>query len=230
MNRSELATQIGYLANDVNHDRYPLELVYAELDNSQRKWNIGAKILKDTVSQTATSGTRQYALSNLTGTPVSFPRVTFNGIDLEKVDKSWLDLYAAGDWTENTGTPRRFLVEVTDPDVQYLTLHPTPGDADNGAPIVCEYIKDHTPMASDSDEPFNDSPLLVPYHWGLTYDVSSRLLANDADAAGLNARKAATQAKIALGVYIDVIQVFQALEKQEPLRLRSEGRLPARYK
>lgn len=218
MERSELVTLIGDLTNDPNHDRYSTAQIYVELDNSQRKWNIHAKILRDTATISAVSGSRQYALSNLTGTPVAFNRATFDGLEMEKVDKAWLDLYSGSDWTLETGVPKRYFVEVSDPAVQFLTVHPTPGDEQNGESIVVEYVKDHTTMASDTDEPFNDSPLVVPYHWGLGYDVSSRLLARDPSQE--NAMRSSYYDKVARGVLIDVEEVFKALEKQEPPRLR----------
>lgn len=218
MNRSELLVLIGDLLNDPNHERYTSNHIYTELDNSQRKWNTHAKILKDTATISAVTGTRQYALSNLTGTPIAFTRATFDNIEMDKVDKNWFDLYSSGDWTEDVGTPNRYFIEALDPDVQYINVHPTPSDTENGESIVVEYVKDHTPMASDSDEPFNASPLMVPYHWGLAYDVASRLLARDPSPE--NAIRSSTYFKISTGVLNDVQEVFKALEKEEPPRLR----------
>lgn len=218
MQRSELLVLIGDLTNDPSHDRYTAAQIYTELDVTQRKWNIGVPILKDTVTLTVVSGTRQYALTTLTGVPIAFPRVTHKGLKLEKVDKSWLDLYSGTDWTQLTGTPTRFVIETTDPAEQFITLNPTPGDNDAGAYLVVEYVKDHTAMAADADVPFNTSPLLVPYHYGVAYDVSARLLTRDPNQE--NAMRSVAHAKTADSVYADVVQMFKALERAEPMRLR----------
>lgn len=219
MELAELQTFIGDLTNDPPHDRYSLTQINQELDNEQNKWNVQAKILKDTVSISVTAGTRQYALSNLTGTPISFPRATLAGIPLEKTDKTTLDLYATRNWTEDTGTPDRYFIETTDPDVQYVTLYRTPVE---DATAVIEYVKAHTSMSASTDEPFNSSPLVVPYHWGLGYGVASRLLLRDPSA--VNSPKIPSYNQVAKDVLADVIQVFKALERAEPMRIRMTHR------
>lgn len=226
MTLTEMQALIGYLCNDPNHDRYPIsspDVIGPELDNTQDNWNVEAKILKDTVTLTVVAGTRQYALSGLTGTPIAFNRVTHKGLKLEKRDKAWFDLYYGGsDWTLTTGTPIEYFVEATDPDLQYLTVFPTPGDGDAGANLVVEYTKKHTPMSSSTDQPLNSTPLLTPYHWGMCYDVASRLLIRDPDP--INAAKVVPYKKIADKVLADVIQVYKAFEKEVPMRLKSNYR------
>ncbi len=220
MQLDEMQAMIGYLSNDPNHDRYSLPTINLELDNTQDKWNVEAKILKDTVTLTVVAGTRQYSLSSLTGTPIAFTRVTHKGLLLNKKDKAWFDLYQGGrDWTTIAGTPTDYFIEATDPDLQYLTLQPTPGDGDAGANLVSEYVKRHTPMTASTDQPINATPLLIPYHWGMCYDVSSRLLIRDPDP--VNAQKVIPYKKIGDDVLSDVIQVYKAFEKEVPMRLKS---------
>lgn len=227
MTYTEILTLIGDLTNDPSSDRYTTAQRAIELDNSQDKWNIEAKIIKDTITLTTVDGTRQYALSGLTGTPISFPRVTHKGIELKKRSKSWLDLYSGTDWTVDIGTPKYFIIEARDPDTQYLTVYPTPQSGDAGANLVCEYIKRHTAMSAASDTPFMSvttaNYLLRPYDWGVAYDAASRLLARDP--SDINAKKQADYIKIAAGVMADVVQVFKALEEEEPKRMRG-GRGP----
>lgn len=223
MTLSDLQTLIGSLCNDSNHDRYTTIDIGTELDNTMDDWNLKARILKDTVTLTTVDGTRQYALSGLTGTPIAFPRVTHKGILLQKVSKSWLDLYVGGqDWTDDTGTPTKFLVESNDPDVQYLTVYPTPQAADAGSNLVVEYLKRHTSMSSSTDTPFMSgttvSGLLRPYDWGLAYSTAARLLARDPNP--LVAAKVGAYAKIGIGVLEDLIQVFKAMEADEPKRMK----------
>lgn len=220
MQLSEMQIMIGDLTNDPNHDRYSLVAIGTELDNTQDKWNVEAKILKDTVTLTVVSGTRQYALSGLTGTPISFSRVTHKGLKLDKRDEAWFDLYVGGtDWTTTPGTPIAYFIEATDPDLQFLTVYPTPGDGDTGANLVVEYVKKHTAMSASTDQPLNSSPLLTPYHWGMCYDVASRLLIRDPDP--LNRSKVGPYQMIANGVLADVVQVYKAFEKEVPMRLKS---------
>ena len=221
MTFAELNVLIGDLTGDPQSDRYSAEQRATELDNSQDKWNISARIIKDTITITTVAGTRQYALSGLTGTPISIGRCTHKGIELKKVSKSYIDLYTGQDWTDDTGTPKYFFVEQEDPDSQYITLFPTPNDADAGDNLVVEYVKRHTAMSADSDVPFMSgtasNSLLRPYDWGLAYDVSARLLARDASPE--NSDKAAKYMSIAGGVLADVIQTFKGLEREEPRRL-----------
>ncbi len=221
MTLSELQILIGALTNDPNNDRYSLAQVNTELDNTQNQWNVEAKILKDTATLTVVAGTRQYVISTLGGVPISFPRTTHKGIPLKKRDKTYFDLYAGQgvDWTTLNGTPTDFLIEATDPAVQFITLYPNPSSQDIGANLVVEFILAHTAMAAASDTPFNASPETAPFHYGLAYDAASRLLLRDPTQQ--NAAKVGPFKGIADTCKGNLITVFKALEKSEPLRLRS---------
>jgi hypothetical protein len=220
MTLSQLYALIGDLTNDPNGDRYTSAQKATELDNSQDKWNIAAYLIKDTTTITVVAGTRQYALSGL-NTPIEFSRATHRGIELAKRSKSYFDLYVGDDWTDDIGTPTDYFIEAEDPDLQYLSVFPTPQDGDAGANLVVEYIRRHTSMSGDSDVPFmsgsSSNPLLRPYDYGLAYDVAARLLARDPSPE--NARRAVDFEKVSRNALADVIQVFKALEKEEPWRL-----------
>lgn len=225
MQLSEIQAMIGDLTNDPNHDRYTLTAIGTELDNSQDTWNLEAKLIKDTVSVTLTAGTRQYALSLLTGTPISFPRTTLKGIDLDKRSKTYFDHLSQSDWTQFIGTPTDFFIEATDPDTQYITLYPVPQSGDVDQPLIVEYIKRHTAMSASTDVPFmsvaSSNYLLRPFDWGLCYSVATKLLLRDPNPA--NAAKSQNYATIAKNVLAEVVQVFKALEAEEPKRI-SGGR------
>lgn len=220
MTLSDLQILIGNLCNDPNHDRYSLTDIGTELDNSMNNWNIKAKLIKETTTLTVVSGTRQYLLSTITGTPISFARVTHKGLDLKKRSKAYFDLYGT-DWTQDTGTPVEYCIEGTDPTNLYLTLHPTPQSGDIGAYLVVEAIIGHTSMSASSDVPYMlgaaSNYLLRPYDWGLAYSASSRLLSRDPSI--VNGPKAQAYEAVATNVLDDVIQVFKALEAEEPKRL-----------
>lgn len=222
MTLTELQTLIAALANDPNNDRYSLAQINTELDVTQNKWNAEAKILKDTASITTVAGTRQYAISNLGGVPIVFSRATHKGLPLHKRDKTYFDLYAGSgvDWTTLSGTPTDYLVEAEDPAVQYITLFKNPGSGDAGTNnLVIEFVLQHTAMSAASDTPFNASPETAPFHYGLAYDVASRLLLRDPSKE--SSSKVLPYKSIADTCYADIVQVFKALEKEEPLRLKS---------
>lgn len=224
MTLSDLQVLIGSLTNDPNHDRYTTTDIGTELDNSQDSWNVEAKIIKDTVTITVVAGTRQYALSGLTGTPIAFTRANHKGLPLRKRSKAYFDLFSSGqDWTLMNGTPTDYCIEALIAAAQYITVRPNPTSNDAGANLVVEYIKRHTPMSAASDTPFMSGTtanyLLRPYDWGLAYEASARLLARDPN--DQNAQKASNYSSIARGVKANVIQVLEALEKEEPLALRS---------
>lgn len=225
MTLSDLQALIGSLCNDPNHDRYTTSDINTELDNTQDDWNINARLIKGTITVTVVDGTRQYLLSGLTGTPIDFPRITHKGLDLGKRSKTWLDHASGSDWTTIIGTPKYFVVEGTDPSNLYLTLQPIPQSGDAGANLVVEYTKRHTPMSAASDVPFmaaaTSNYLLRPYDWGLAYATAARLLARDPSQETVI--KATNYSKVGRNVLDTVIQVFKALEAEEPKRF-SGGR------
>lgn len=227
MTLADLRTLIGSLTNDPNHDRYSNTDIGTELDNSMDLWNVEGKLIKSTTTITIVSGTRQYALSNITGTVVAIGRATHKGIPLTKRDKAYVDLYYGGnDWTANQGTPTDFYIDVTDPANQYVVVYPTPQDGDIGANLVIEATIRHTSMSATTDVPFmsgvNSNTTLRPYDWGLAYEVAARLLARDPSKE--NTPTAINYAQIARVIRADVVQVFKQLERQEPPELKMPQR------
>lgn len=226
MTLSDLQSLIGQLTNDPNHDKYKTSSpddIGIELDNVQDRWNLEAGILKDVVTLTVVDGTRNYALSALTGTPIRFDRVTHKGLLLERKDKSWYDLYKGGDdWSDNTGTPTGYYIDVSDPDNQNIFLYPIPQSADAGANLVVEYVKRHTSMSAAGDSPFNSNLLLTPYHHGLAYHASANLLLRDPSEA--NVLKVGQYNKLGNNILSKVIEVFKNQEREAPYRLRGGRR------
>lgn len=220
---SELQTLIGNLTSDPNHDKYTLADIGTELDNSENAWNIEIGLIKQTTTITVISGQRQYLLTLITGTPIDFSRVTHKNIPLDKRSKAYFDLYFGGDWTLDVGTPREYCVESTDPANLYLTLHPTPQSGDAGAYLVTEAIIGHTSMSAATDVPFmlgaTSNYILRPYDWGLAYATASRLLARDASEA--NKLKSGEYASVAGSVQSQLVDVYRALEAEEPKQLRN---------
>jgi hypothetical protein len=221
---STLQNDIGIKANDPGHTRYSLDDINTELENAQTQWNEEIKILKSTTSITTVASQRQYLLTLITGTPISFSRVTHNGLDLEKRSKQYFDLYG-NDWTQDIGTPTEYCIEATDPTNLYLTVHPTPQSNDAVYPIIVEAIIAHTPMSASTDVPWmlgtSSNYLLRPYDQYLTYNVAARLLARDPSAE--NQARSKEYLNISNAGKANLVQVFKQLEKEEPPRI-SGGR------
>jgi hypothetical protein len=229
MQLSECQSLIGSLTGDPSHDRYPLTDINIELDNTQDDWNLKARIIKATTTITIVDGTRQYALTTLTGTPLAITRATHKGLHLDKRSKTWLDLYSGVDWTAQTGTPTVIVIEEEDPAIQYVDFYPTPLSNDAGANAVIEYVKRHTPMSAASDVPFmsgtSSNYLLRPYDWGVCYATAARLLLRDPNQTnslkvyGVSPDKPG-YLRIGENVLGEVIQMFKSFEKEEPPRFR----------
>lgn len=221
---SDLQSLVGFLTNDPNHDRYTLSDISTELNNTIGEWNQEIKILKETDTLTIVANQRQYLLSLLVGKPLSINRVTHKGLKLDKRSKAYFDLFRT-DWTQDIGTPLEFCVEATDSANLYLTLHPTPQAADAGANLVVESIIDHYPMSAATDVPYNGSSTsnaqLRPYDFYLAYPASARLLARDPN--DMNNARAARYIQLGNEGKNILIQVFKALEAEEPKRM-SGGR------
>lgn len=226
MDKATFDTLVGDLIGDPNHDRWTTTQIGVEADNTQDRWNVHAKILKDVSVITTVAGTRRYTISGFTSSiTIAFLRVTHRGLELNRRDKTYFDLFAGDDWTDDEGTPTDYMIDYTDPDNQYLVVYPTPRAEDEGDNLSVEFIKRHTPMSADSDEPFNSNTMIRPYHWGIAYETASRLLARDVSpVAPQNAAKATVYQRIAENVLAEVVQTFKAQEREEPFRLR-----PARF-
>lgn len=221
MQLSDLQTQVGILTNDSVHTQYLISDVTSELNNTQRQWNSEIKIIKQTTTIPVVAAQRQYALTLLANTPVSFPRVTQNGIDLKKRSKSYFDLYTSYNWTLINGTPTDFFIEATDASNLFLTVYPNPTGNDVPTSFVVEAVIDTTDMANATDTPYMKGSianyLCRPYDFYIAYSAAARLLSRDPSPE--NASRQANYMKIA-GEGKDLLMtVFKELEIEEPRRL-----------
>jgi hypothetical protein len=174
---SELEAFVATLCNDPSNARYTKSDIDTELDNTQGQWNAEIRIIKSTTTLTVIANQRQYDLGSISGTPISFARVTHKGIDLQKRSKSYFDLYTHSDWTQNIGTPTEFVIEIGGS--SYIDLYPTPQSGDEGNNLVIEAVIAHTPMVTAIDSPFNQIYFLRPYDFYVGYSAAARLLARD---------------------------------------------------
>lgn len=221
MQLSDLQSLVGELCNDPSNTRYSLTDINTELDNTIGQWNQEIKILKETTTLTVVSNQRQYLLSGITGTPISFPRATHKGLKLKKISKSYLDLYSGTDWTQVIGTPTAFVIEATDPSNLYLTVYPTPQSGDVGANLVVETVLQHTPMSASTDVPWMlgalSNYLCRPYDFYLAYSAAPRLLARDPSPE--NQGRSSAYLSIARQGKDLLTTVFKELEAEEPRRM-----------
>lgn len=209
------------MVNDPNHDRYSTSQIDTQLDIVQNRWNVDGGILVDTVPISVIDGLSVYSISVLGGIVIDYRRVTHNGIELTKRSKAWFDLYASHDWSNDVGTPTDFYIETTGISFE-IVLYPKPTSADAGTNnLVVEFVKQHTTMATGTDEPFDNIPYLGAYHYGIAYHAASNLLSQDPDP--VNAAKAARYLKLGDIAYADLLQHYKQFDKDEPLRL-SGGR------
>lgn len=218
MDLSELRTTIGDLCNDAAHDRYTTDQIDEVVNNVLDEWNLEAAIVKDSVTVTSVANQASYALSGLTGTPVRFDRVLHKGVELKRRDKSWFDMYSSDDWSDDTGTPTEYYLDVSDPDNQNLFVYPIPQDADAGDNLIVEYVKRQDTLSATTDIPFNSNTLLYPYHHGIAYKAAGTLLLRDPSQEDMI--KSANYMRKGNEILTKVIEVFKAQEREEPLRLR----------
>lgn len=218
----DLQTLAASLLNDPTNTRYSLADISQEIDNTIGQWNAEVKIIKQTTTIAAVLNQRQYALTLITGTPVSFPRVTFKGIDMKKRSKAYFDLYTSYNWEAVIGTPMEYFVEATDPASLYLTVYPIPQSGDVGGNFVVECIIAHTPMSASTDVPFMSGTasnyLLRPYDFYIAYSAAGRLIARDPTPENIQ-RQIAYQ-KIGHTGKDLLIGIFKELESEEPRRMQ----------
>ncbi len=221
MQLSDLENQVGILTNDPQHAQYLIANVDQELNNAQRQWNAEIKIIKQTTTIAVVATQRQYLLSLISGTPVSVPRVTQNGLDLKKRSKSYFDLYTSYDWTLINGTPTDFYIEATDPSKLFMTVYPVPTANDTPTNFVVESVIDVTDMAQASDTPYMQGAianyLCRPYDFYLAYSAAARLLSRDPSPE--NASRQGNYMKIAQEGKDLLMTVFKELEVEEPRRM-----------
>lgn len=229
MQLSDLQTLVATLCNDPSNARYQTTDINQELNNTQRQWNGEIGINKRSGTITVVNGQRQYPLFTLiTGTPVSFTRVTHKGIDLKKRSKTYFDLYTGTDWTQAIGTPTDYFIEfentanVQDQSDKYITLYPIPQSNDVGANLVVEFVADVSDMSGGTDLPFTTGQFsnyfTLPYHFYIAYSAAARLLARDPSPE--NQVRAGQYLVIAGQGKELLINIFKNLEAEEPIRLR----------
>lgn len=218
---SDLQSYISNQINDPTNSRYSLTLINQQLDIAQNLWNMEALICRAIVTLTTVAGTQTYAISTLTGTIIKPLRVTHKGIALRRRSKYYFDLFSAIDWTTDQGTPKDFYFDISNA-VPNIGLHPTPQSNDAGTNLAVEYLLAHQQMVNPTDTPFaspalTTNSLISPYIYGLGLECAAAIL--EPDPTPETVKKAAVFRAQANAVRSQVVQLYQDLEWDEPLKM-----------
>jgi hypothetical protein len=220
MTRSDLVTRIALLINDPGNQRFTSAQLQSEIERAQEQFVLDTRCLKDVDSITTVDGTAEYDLPT---DILDVLRVAHKGLKLESISAYELDVRLNQDWTDDTGTPTRYYVDL-DPNNKKIRLYPIPEAADAGANLTLEYLKMPPALSSDSDVPLDSHTLLTPYHDALAYYAASSLLNIQPDQAAL----------VMIGQYDkkynqlveQCLEDFRSMGNQRPMNIY-RGRNPA---
>ncbi len=221
MTRSELVTRVGLLIGDPNNDRFTATQVQSEVQKWQEQFVLDTKCLIDVSQSSIVSGTASYDLPT---DILDVVRVAHDGIKLERTSEYDLDVMLNQDWSDDTGTPTLYYVDL-DPNNKKIILYPIPQSGDVGTNnLVVEYIKLPPALSSDSSVPLDSHTLLAAYHDAIAYGAAASLLNIQPDQAAL----------VMIGQYekkyqkavSDCIDGFVNLGKSNPINIY-RGRNPS---
>lgn len=201
MNRGAIRTQAADFCGDVNQTRYGGKYEGA-IDVSCQEFAFDSRALyKDAPTFTVVSGTAGYAL------PTDFwyeKLVTHKGLELKPVSRATLVRDNGDDWTDDTGTPVRYIIDPEEAR-KLLTTYPIPQAGDAGANLIMTYYPIPAAMTADSDTPLNSSSLMAQFHLGIAAHAAWLLLQTEAVMTPEIQAKAASlyqiyQAKVSMAV------------------------------
>ena len=163
MNLSQIRTLASLFANDPQQTRFP-NLYTDVINRAQEQFCFDSKALfKDASTYTVVSGTAGYSL------PSDFwleKQVTHKGIELTPVTRATLQFHNPDDWTNDTGTPKHYLIDPEEARKQIL-LYPIPQGDDAGANLILTYYPIPAALSNDTDTPLNSSALMTQFHIGI---------------------------------------------------------------
>ena len=129
-----------------------------------------------------------------------------------------LDIQTGADWTQTSGTPTSYYVDITSTS-RVLTLYPKPTSGDVGTNnLVVEYVKVPPTLSSDSSAPLNAQVLLQPYLMALAYFSARDFLIASDDPKDWT--KAGQYDKLYKDFVANCIETFKAMQETVPMRMR----------
>lgn len=160
------------LINDPSAQRFTASQIQDEIQKAQERFVLDTRCLTDNVTDTSVADQAAYDLQS---DVLDIKRIAHKGLELKRISKFELDRYTGQDWSDDTGTPKYYYVDL-DPNNKKYYLYPIPQGNDAGANLAVEYIKIPPSLSSDSSVPLDSHTLLVPYHDALAYKAAATLL------------------------------------------------------
>jgi hypothetical protein len=214
LTRSDLVTRIGDLTQDPSHQEWSSSKKQQKIEEAQERFILDTRALVDTSTGTCVDGTSEYSLPT---DVLDITRLAHKGIRLRRMSKFDLDIQLQSDWSDDTGTPRSYFVDL-DPNNKVYRVYPTPQAADAGANLTIEYIKIPPALSADSSVPFDGHTLMTPYHMAIVYFAAAELLKQNPDEARI-AKIRLYQKEYEILV-AQCRETFKAMSDTVPLRMR----------
>ena len=215
MTRATLLSTVGSLTGDPNHTRFTSALKLDRIQEAQERFVIDTNVLKDVNSTiTTVAGTASYDLPT---DILDVMRVSHKNIKLTRKSKYDLDVESGTDWSEDTGTPQSYYIDL-DPNNKKIVLYPIPEGSDAGANLIIEYVKIPPTLDTDAAVPFDGHTLMAPYSMAIAYWASSKLLLIRPDQQALV--MSSGYEKQYRELVADCIDRFKQMYETAPMRMR----------
>lgn len=215
MNLTTLTLFAAQLSGDENQTRYAGQYTNAANLAQQQFASDTLALFKDQ-TYSVVSGTAAYTL------PTDFTfekKVTLNGIKLEPISRADIEnVKKSSDWTEETGTPKYFIIDPEAGKTQIL-LYPIPQGDDAGTNnLVLTYYPLPTDLVAGSDTPLNSASYMAQFHIGLAAFMAWFLMASESSKPEIKSKR-----EELWGMY--QTKVTEAIDrygntKSAPMRLR----------
>jgi hypothetical protein len=202
------------LIDDPSGDRFTDSQVQDEIQKAQEWFVLDTRCLTDNVTDTSVADQAAYDLQS---DVLDIKRIAHKGLELKRISKFELDRYTGQDWSDDSGTPKYYYVDL-DPNNKKYYLYPIPKGEDAGANLAVEYIKIPPTLSSGSSVPLDSHTLLSPYHDALAYKSASSLL--DINPSQETIVKSQRYEKKYSDLVAHCIETFKALSITQPVRMR----------
>lgn len=202
------------LIGDPSGQRFTSSQVQDEIQKAQEWFVLDTRALTDNVTDTSVADQASYDLQS---DCMDIKRLAHKGIPLKRISKFELDRYTGQDWSDDTGTPHFYYVDL-DPNNKKYYLYPIPQGNDAGANLAQEYIKLPPALSSDSSVPLDGHTLMVAYHDALAYKAAVNLL--DIDPTQETIVKSQRYEQKYQGYVSHCIETFKSLAEAMPVRMR----------
>lgn len=168
MNLSTLRDQTAKFCSDPDRTRFGDSAYLTALNLAQEQFALDTRSLWKDTTWTSTAEDATYAFSAASPVATDFmweDTIYYDGKLLTPTSRRDFAVLSPGvDWTVETGTPTRVLVDPEEA-VKGIRLYPIP--TESGKTIAMRYFPLPTALADDEDTPLNSSALMAQFHIGL---------------------------------------------------------------